>query len=225
MKKILTALIITALILTTITTLTTLTTTTKAQTTSDVQLLSYSWYVAPTTAAGGSAAAYPGDLVAVGAVQNIGSSPIGGITLVGIAYDLNNNLLAETSTNLYITYLPPQQIAPFYMDFPPSSSATDDQTWVPQVNNVTVAVGSVSAPTDGEYYSGLIISGSITNSTVSGVYTVSGNVEHRQPKQRSSLGFSGIHQRLRNRSRSRLNRLHKHFNGVGLNKSLQLNTV
>ncbi len=144
----------------------------KAQTT-QAQVLSYSWYLAPSTT---TTAEYISDLIAVGEVQNTGSNTIGSMWVGGAAYDSNGTLLASTEAQVMATNLPPNQKAPFYLDFTPESSITQDQSWVSSVANVTVSLGStLNATGTGTQYAGLnaVNLNGVNNA---GTYTVSGTI-------------------------------------------------
>ena len=137
--------------------------------TSEVKILSYSWYVAPQSVI----AAYPDDLVAVGEIQNVGSNNLANVYVVGTAYDANGTALASAGQAVFGNYLLPQQKAPFYLDFNPDLSPTGDLSWVPSVASVNVTVASFADTTD-SLYSGLSLSS--TSSASSGIYTVAGTI-------------------------------------------------
>jgi hypothetical protein len=147
--------------------------------TSEVKVVSYSWYVAPSSSVlsenGG------GDLVAVGEIQNVGSNVIGTVSVVGLAYydnstDSTQTLLDSNNAYIYINNLPAGQTAPFYIDFIPENSITNDTSWVSSVNNVTVSVNYAN-DTDTAIYSGLTIPSS-TYDDSSGTFTVTGTVNN-----------------------------------------------
>jgi hypothetical protein len=147
--------------------------------TSEVKVVSYSWYVAPSSSVlsenGG------GDLVAVGEIQNVGSNVIGTVSVVGLAYydnstDSTQTRLDSNNAYIYINDLPAGQKAPFYIDFIPENSITNDTSWVSSVNNVTVVV-NYAADTNTTIYSGLTIPSS-TYDNSSGTFTVTGTVKN-----------------------------------------------
>lgn len=144
--------------------------------TSEVQVLSYSWYVAPSNTV---RAEWAGDLVAVGEVQNVGSNVIGSVVVAGAAYDSTGQVLATTQTQAFVNNILPGQKAPFYLDFFPEYSVTQDQSWVPSVTNVTVSATYVN-DTSETPYSGLTIpSGSSTSYLdSSGTFTVTSVVQN-----------------------------------------------
>ena len=120
---------------------------------SEAHVLSYSWYVAPANTV---IAENAGDLIAVGEVQNVGSTTLSNVTVTGVAYDSSENVLATTSTQAFVYDMLPGQKAPFYLDFTAESSTTDDLSWVPSVSNVTVSVTS-AVDTTATQYNGLAI--------------------------------------------------------------------
>ena len=63
----------------------------------------------------------PGDLIVVGEIQNIGTSTIQSVVVIGWVYDTNNTELAETTVPCIGYYLLPGQKAPFYMEFTPDN--------------------------------------------------------------------------------------------------------
>ena len=147
---------------------------------SEVKVVSYSWYVAPSSSVlsenGG------GDLVAVGEIQNVGSNVIGTVSVVGLAYydnstDSTQTLLDSNNAYIYINDLPAGQKAPFYIDFIPENSITNDTSWVSSVNNVTVLV-NYAGDTNATQYSGLTTSAVTSSVDSSGTFTVTGTVQN-----------------------------------------------
>ncbi len=173
MKKILAVVIIVAL---TLATLSVLSTSIVRGDTSEAKILSYSWNVAP---ANTILSQYSGDLAAVGEVQNVGSNVLSYVYIGGAAYDSSGNLLCTSESQAYVFDMLPGQKAPFYLDFNPANSATGDQSWVPNVTNVTVAVAD-AVDTNETLYSGFTIpSGTVSaHLDSSGTYTVTGNVQN-----------------------------------------------
>ena len=121
-------------------------------------------------------ASEPGDLIVVGEVQNVGTSTIQSVVVIGWVYDTNNNEMAETTVPVYGGYyLLPGQKAPFYMDFTPYNSndpTGTDQDWIPDIGNISVTpIDVVNYNQTG--YSGLTIpTNSVSASDSSGNYTV-----------------------------------------------------
>jgi hypothetical protein len=152
----------------TLTGFTALTTNPAYAASSDVQILSYSWYVAPSN----EMAAYQGDLVCVGEIENVGTTNLLAVNVLGTAY-VNDTAVAYASRQIFGNNLKPGQKAPFYLDFVPQNSETGDQSWVENVTNVFVGAG-YSETTDEEMYQGLTVSSQ--DQTNSGVYQVIGSV-------------------------------------------------
>jgi hypothetical protein len=146
----------------------------RAQT-NEAQVLSYSWYIAPSTT---TTAEYINDLIAVGEVQNTGSTTIGAIWVTGQAYDSNGTVLASTEAQAMANNLVPNQKVAFYLDFTPEESVTQDQSWVPNVTSVTVSVATITNASDSStQYTGLTTSNlNIDNN--GGNYTVSGIIQN-----------------------------------------------
>ena len=119
-----------------------------------------------------------GDLVAVGEIQNAGSSTLGIVTVAGYAYNSSQALLDSGNANIPINHLLPNQKAPIYIDFLPENSVTNvtsDSSWIPSVTNVTVVVAYAADATTMQY-SGLTPTSSSSDST--GTFTVTGTVKN-----------------------------------------------
>jgi hypothetical protein len=146
----------------------------KAQgSTSDVQVLSYSWYTAPeSTPLGG---VEYGDLVVVGELQNVGSNTITSVSLTATAYNSSNLAIASSSNGIDLAVMAPQQKSPFYIDFNPSISPTGDMSWVANITSITVTVTNVIDSTQTQYTSLTIQNVNFYNGS-NGVYTVTGTI-------------------------------------------------
>jgi hypothetical protein len=173
LKKIITAVILAALILAAFSMLPA--PSVRADT-SEAQILSYSWHVAPANAI---LPEYIGDLIAVGEVQNVGSNVIGYVIVTGAAYNSTEQVVASAEAQAFGNNLAPGQKAPFYLDFTPENSVTQDQSWVNDTTNVTVSVSYVNDTTETPY-SGLVIpTGAVTSYLDStGTFTVTGTVQN-----------------------------------------------
>ena len=172
MKKILAIVVLTALFLASFSML--LTQTVKAQS-SEVTVISYSSYVAPSTTVLASEA---GDLIVVGEVENVGSNIVGNVTIEGIAFSSTGSELATATTQAFVYDMLPSQKAPFYLDLNAASSTTNDLSWVPSVSTVDVTVTAVT-DTSSRQYSGLEIpvqGGSTSYLPGNGTYYVIGTV-------------------------------------------------
>ncbi len=135
----------------------------KAQNnTSDARVLSYSYYVAPSDT---SLAYQSGDLVAVGEIQNAGSSYLTNVSLTGTAYDSSGNVLATGQGIAFVFHTAPGDRTPFYVDFPPQNSTGLD--WTSSVSTVTVSVTTVDEVATPQY-GGLYF---IANSSVDAAYS------------------------------------------------------
>jgi hypothetical protein len=144
----------------------------RAQT-DQAQVVSYSWYVAPSTT---TTAVYINDLIAVGEVQNTGSTTLGAVWVIGQAYNSSGIAVASSETRVMAPNLAPNQKAPFYLDFIPENSITLDQSWVSDVTTVTASVFTVLDPTGtGNQNAGLTTS-ILNSANTNGTYTVSGTI-------------------------------------------------
>jgi len=121
----------------------------KAQT-SEAQVLSYSWYAAPSNTV---LAPSPGDLIVVGEIQNVGSNTISNATVQGIAHSSSGQTLATATGPAFVYEMLPGQKAPFYIDM---SAGSTTQNLASQVSSVTVSVASVTN-TPARPYTGLTI--------------------------------------------------------------------
>ncbi len=141
--------------------------------TNQAQVLSYSWYLAPSTT---TTAEYINDLVCVGEVQNTGSNVIGKLFVIGQALDSNGSVLDAGEAQVFANNLAPNQKAPFYIDFTPENSITQDQSWVSNMTSVTVQMGAIINAT-GTQYAGLTTS-NLNAVNNNGVYTVTGTIQN-----------------------------------------------
>lgn len=127
-------------------------------TVSNVKVVSYTWYVNSND-----------DLIVIGEVQNTGSSILQTVSLTAAAYASDGTELASATGMPYVSYLLPQQKAPFYIDFGnPGAGSSLTST----VSSVTFTVTGAPQTQDQEY-SGLIVHTAF-NSTLNGVYTIMG---------------------------------------------------
>ena len=148
----------------------------KAQTTEAV-VLSYTWYPAPAnTVLALYEGGFAGDLVVVGEIQNTGTTTLGQVDIGGAAYNSSQVRLCSAEDPVLALPLPPGQKAPFYMDFNPVQSITRDDSWVPDVTNVTLKVVIANA-TNQTQYTGLTTT-NLSGFDNAGVYTVTGYVDN-----------------------------------------------
>jgi hypothetical protein len=168
LKKILAFIIIAALVLAAFTMFTG---NVKAQS-SEVTVVTYSQYVAPSTA---TLALAPGDLIVVGELRNIGSNIVNNVTVQGTALSANGQTLAITSSQAFTYYMDPGQKAPFYLDFTAQSSSTQDLTWVPSVSHVLITVTSVEHVNQRQY-ADVKVDYDINYTDDSGLYVVRGTI-------------------------------------------------
>ncbi len=159
----------------------------KAQTT-EATILSYTWYTAPAdTYMALLEGGYAGDLVAVGEVQNTGTTTLGQIDISGLAYNSTQAVCSAETPVLAVPLLPGQK-APFYMDFNPYYSVTRDESWIPSViagGNVTLKAAIAQATNQTAYPN--LNPTSLSGFDNSGVYTVTGNVENNGSQTASKV--------------------------------------
>jgi hypothetical protein len=177
LKKALIAIILFTLILASCTVLST--PRVKADT-SEVTVLSYSWYTAPSNTV---QAVYVNDLIVVGEVEIVGSHPLDKVFVSGGAYNATGGLLGSAEGQVFGNYLVPGQKAPFYMDFTPEYSATPtvgDEYWTPFVTNVTVNVAFAEDSNETNYPTLSFAAGSLTGALVNstGAFTLTGTVQN-----------------------------------------------
>jgi MYXO-CTERM domain-containing protein len=147
----------------------------EAQTqSSEAQLLSYTWHISYAS----KIAEWRGDLVAIGEVQNTGTTTLSSVWLLATAYNSTGDMLDQINYKALAFNLSPEQKAPFFLDFLPEYSPTQDQSWVSSVTNVTVAIVSAIATSE-TMYSGLTLPpGSVTGFNNAGTYTVTGAIQN-----------------------------------------------
>lgn len=171
MKKIVTALVLVILVIGAFAALSA--PRVKAQTTS-AAILSYSWYISQAQ----DPAAWVGDVIAVGEVQNTGTTTLGVISIEGAAYNSTGSALCTATASVYAQSLASGQKAPFYMDFNPEYSAISATTlasnWASSVTNVTLYMGA-QLSTNQTAYAELTTS-NLNHYVNSGTYTVTGTI-------------------------------------------------
>ena len=145
--------------------------------TSDVRVLSYSWYVAPANTP--TQAQYAGDLVVVGEIQNMGTQTLGRLVVGGEAYNVTGGFVGSAQFPPYVNYLGPGQKAPFYLDFAPDiNDITYDPNVVATVTNVTVRVLNAVDLSQTQYTGLVIPTGAVSSSNATGTYTLTGTVQN-----------------------------------------------
>jgi hypothetical protein len=133
----------------------------------NIEVLSYSWYVNPL-----------GLLDVVGEIQNVGPNTIDSVVLSGTIYALGGEAVASSFPyTAYVSYLVPQQKAPFFMEFNPQTSVTGDLSWLSSIGFIDFLVNSAEA-TSSYQYPDLTITSSSGGADAEGVYWVSGSVQN-----------------------------------------------
>jgi hypothetical protein len=126
----------------------------------NVTVVSYSWYVNSS-----------GNFIVVGEVQNTGNSVLESVSLNAEVRAADDSQLATTGTPIraYVSYLLPQEKAPFYIDFGnPGSSA------ISRVSSVTFTT-SIAPQINNKQYSDLSVH-TVFNNVSNGYYVVIGAV-------------------------------------------------
>lgn len=144
---------------------------------SEAKILSYSWYVAPSTS---TQAQYYGDLIVVGEVQNVGSNTLGNVAVGAEAYNSSGGFVGSAQFSAFATYLNPGQKAPFYLDFTPDITdiTTYDPNWAYSVTNITLHLLNASDSNQTQYSGLTIPTGAVTVSNSTGTYTLTGSVKN-----------------------------------------------
>ena len=144
---------------------------------SEAKILSYSWYVAPSTS---TLAQSIGDLIVVGEVQNVGTNTLGNVIVGAEAYNDSGGFEGSAQFAAFVTYLNPGQKAPFYLDFAPeiTDPTTYDPSWASSVTNVTLHLLSASDSAQTQYSGLTIPAGTVSVSNTTGTYTLTGTVQN-----------------------------------------------
>jgi len=151
--------------------------------TENIKIVSYSYYIDAI-----------GVLDVVGEVQNVGSNTVDFVYLTGTAYSADGTDQGSSSCRVWVSYLTPQQRAPFYMEFYTPSSSSSDWASV-GVSQVTLAVSQADATSSYQYQDLEITSSSATVSTDVddlGTYWVSGTIQNTGSQTASQLTVVGV---------------------------------
>ena len=145
-----------------------------------IKVLDYSWYVDSF-----------GDFIVVGEIQNIGSNIIDSVTLSGLVYTTDGIAQAGSTGGAYVNQLIPQQKAPFYIIFPPQSSASGNLDWVSiGVDHIDFTVNKAD-PTTEYQYPDLTIKSSSGGADADGIYWVTGALENSGTQTASTIRVIG----------------------------------
>lgn len=146
----------------------------------NLKVLSYSWYIDSL-----------GYFDVVGEVQNVGSTTIDPVVLNGTVYTTDGAIQAISApTVVFVKYMTLQQKAPFFMEFPPRSTATGDLSWVANYDHVDFKVYLANVVT-GYQYPDLKIESNSGAVDGEGVYWVSGSVRNSGSKTASNVRVIG----------------------------------
>jgi hypothetical protein len=157
--------------------------------TSEVNILSYSWYFSPISSTN-ALATYAGDVVVVGEIQNVGSSTID-YAVVSVDASNSTGIVASDSSRVGAHNIPPGGKSPFYIDLSPldiEPPITDQsQNWLPTVDHVTASVIAVSDTSQTQYAGLSIVGQNGIFDSANGIYKVSGNVVNSGAQTASNL--------------------------------------
>jgi len=146
----------------------------------NIKVLSYSWYVDSL-----------GDFIVVGEIQNIGPNTIDSVTLSGIVYTTDGQAQAGSTGGAYVNQLIPQQRAPFYIIFPPQSSASGNLNWVSTgVDRIDFTVNEAE-PTTQYQYPDLTIQSSSGGADADGIYWVNGVIQNSGTQTATTIRVIG----------------------------------
>ena len=150
----------------------------RAQT-SQAQILSYSWYASPSD----------GDFIVVGEIQNIGNSVLSSVSLNAVVYASGGTELASASTTAFVSYLLPQQKAPFYIDF--GSPGTDTSSTYSTVSNVKFTITNAPTTVEQPYESLSLNTGFV--GALDGAYTIMGLLSNTGNQTASGIRVVGTY--------------------------------
>ena len=158
--------------------------------TQNIKVVKYGWYID----------SY-GLLDVVGLVQNVGPNTISAVALAGSVVGPNDVDIADSGAPVWVSYLLPNQEAPFYMEFyaPQSSSAGSSTTWYEiaqagAIHSIAFRVSSANATTSYQYQGLKITSqkGSIgTTGGYKGAYVVNGVIKNTGDQPATNLTVVG----------------------------------
>jgi hypothetical protein len=147
----------------------------------NIKVLSYSWYIDSL-----------GFFVAVGEIQNVGSSTIDTVVLSGSVYTKDGTDQSDSfPAQAYVKYLLPQQKAPFYMEFPTTSDSGGNLDWLSLgVDRVDFKVETAEATTSYQYPD-LTVKDSSGAADAEGVYWVRGTIQNTGTQAANNIRVIG----------------------------------
>ncbi len=151
--------------------------------TQDLKVVSYSYYIDGF-----------GNLDVVGEVQNTGPNTLTQLALSGSVYSPGNVDQADSYTQVWASYLNPQQEAPFYMEFSQPNSSPDGTWYSVDISSIALTVTSANATSSYEYPDLKITSStpSIGSSgDYNGAYEVNGVIQNTGSQTAQNLTVVG----------------------------------
>jgi hypothetical protein len=149
--------------------------------TSDIKILSYDYYI--------DSAGY---LDVIGEIQNTGSETIMYVFLSGTVTASDGTTIDTATSRAWVSYLTPQQKAPFYMDFFYSSTGA---AWITvSISKITLEVTGAEAVNNHQYQDLEIVSSEAKVSTSGedqGTYWVSGTIQNTGSQTASNITVVG----------------------------------
>jgi hypothetical protein len=156
--------------------------------TQNIKIISYSYYLDNL-----------GNLEVVGEVQNVGPNTVNPVILTGSVYSSDGVDQANSyPAQVFVSYLTPQQEAPFYMQFPQPQNSTDG-TWdslisAGDISTVTITVAQAKATSSYQYLDLKITTSSAaiaTNGNYNGAYLVSGTIQNTGSQTATNITVVG----------------------------------
>ena len=148
--------------------------------TQDIKILSYNYYV---DSIGG---------LVVGEIQNTGSDTIKYVYLTGTLTTADGTIVGSGNSRALVSYLTPQQKAPFYMEFNKPSIGGD---WYSvDVSKITLKVSKADAESSHQYPDLKIVSSEAkvsTNTDDYGTYWVTGTIQNTGSQTAQKLTVVG----------------------------------
>jgi hypothetical protein len=140
--------------------------------TTDIKILSSSWYISPSTSYNA------GDPTVIGEVQNTGSSILDYVRIRGVAYTTDGQAQAIAYYSAYVDHILPEQKAPFRLDFSSETSLSGNLSWIDQgIDHFDLSVISADEVTE-QQYQGLVVAANTSYVGTDGIYTVTGIIQN-----------------------------------------------
>ena len=149
--------------------------------TQNIKIVSYSYYIDSL-----------GYLDVVGEVQNVGPNTVNPVYLTGSIYSSSGTAESSSYCQVWVSYLEPQQEAPFYMEFQPPSSTGIWQS--ADISKIDLTVSIANATSSYQYPDLKITSSSgfiNTTGDNNGAYMVTGIIQNTGSQTASNITVVG----------------------------------